>query len=465
MRSSVFVGIPCYSNPAPEVLEDYMRFAYYLGRRYQDYDFFLGIKTKSEQFRARNAIVEGAYQIGADYILMMDDDHIIDTANENAPSVKYDFLRKLLNHLEENDDIGLVGALYYHRGGECRPVLMKEKEGVYVYLRDDEIKRGLQDVDVQGGGVMLIRSKVFDKIGVHPFEPEFEYGTDFQVCRKIKEAGWRICSDTSIEVGHLMNSRSIITGANRHMHYAETMERNDQAMASSRLGRIYREFRQDVKEYLGVQRDGALAEIANDYVRHQKSFVKYHADGRLKDYYIDAGPSYLARACFIRSETRPNPFDNTVLQVVRTEKPGVGIDFGCGSGPISFELARAGHQVYFYDIPGAVPFDFLQWRAKKYGIHGTTAMFVPHWPERQSCDYALFLDSLEHLENWKEVLTQAAGCLKHAGAVISNFMLLADNENREHIFMNKPEFMRYMTELYLWPINPAIFQKREDFQG
>ena len=56
-KERVFIGIPCYQSVAPEVLEDYMRFAFYLGRRYQEYDFFLGIKTKSEQFRARNAIV------------------------------------------------------------------------------------------------------------------------------------------------------------------------------------------------------------------------------------------------------------------------------------------------------------------------------------------------------------------------------------------------------------------------
>ena len=42
-----------------------------------DYDFELGIKTKSEQFRARNAIVEGAIGRGCDWILMIDDDMII----------------------------------------------------------------------------------------------------------------------------------------------------------------------------------------------------------------------------------------------------------------------------------------------------------------------------------------------------------------------------------------------------
>ena len=53
----ITIGIPCYSTVSAETLDDYMRFSFYLGRRYQDYDFKLAIKSKSEQFRARNAIV------------------------------------------------------------------------------------------------------------------------------------------------------------------------------------------------------------------------------------------------------------------------------------------------------------------------------------------------------------------------------------------------------------------------
>jgi hypothetical protein len=94
----ITIGIPCYSSVPPEVLQDYMRFMYYLGRRYQEYDFALAIKTKSEQFRARNAIVEAAYQIDSDYLLMLDDDHIIDTDDNWLPSAKYEFLRKLIEH-------------------------------------------------------------------------------------------------------------------------------------------------------------------------------------------------------------------------------------------------------------------------------------------------------------------------------------------------------------------------------
>lgn len=148
MKKRIFIGIPCYNGVPAETLEDYMLFAFYLGRHYREYDFFLGIKSKSEQFRARNAIVEAALSHGADYLLMLDDDHVINWMNESAiqPSTikpPYEFLHTLLDHMHDQEKAGIVGAMYYHRGGDCMPVLMKEgKNGGYYYMREDEIKNG-----------------------------------------------------------------------------------------------------------------------------------------------------------------------------------------------------------------------------------------------------------------------------------------------------------------------------------
>ena len=61
----IMIGIPCYRDVAGETLEDYMRFAFHLGRR-TEHEYVMGIKTKSEQFRARNGIVEGALQTKCD---------------------------------------------------------------------------------------------------------------------------------------------------------------------------------------------------------------------------------------------------------------------------------------------------------------------------------------------------------------------------------------------------------------
>jgi 2-polyprenyl-3-methyl-5-hydroxy-6-metoxy-1,4-benzoquinol methylase len=451
----ITIGIPCYSSVPPEVLQDYMRFMYYLGRRYQEYDFALAIKTKSEQFRARNAIVEAAYQIDSDYLLMLDDDHIIDTDDNWLPSAKYEFLRKLIEH-----DKDIIGALYYHRGGECRPVLMnKDENGIFTYLRDDQLTKGLQEVDVQGGGCILIKMKVFDKIASPWFEPELDTGTDIQICTKAKEKGFTVWTDPTIEIGHVISERGIITGKNRHLYYKSSGDASEETASSKRMFKVLSDFRADAMEYLGIKNTKELMDLAEDYVKHQQTFNSY--DDK-KQYYIDSGKMYFARQVVIHEPNIGHQFGEYILQTVKTNYPGTGLEVGCGCAPITFELAKAGHKMHFMDIDGAQPYEFLKWRAKKYNMNGSCVF--NQWPQDGSVDYAIFLDSIEHFENWQEILQKAYDALKPLGGFICNFMTNMDYNNPEHIFMDKPAFMSYMTKIGFFPVNLAMFQKREDLR-
>jgi len=214
LRKSICIGIPCYSTlPSYQTLEDYMRFAYYLGRRYEEYDFFLAIRGKKEQFRARNSIVEEALRAGCDYIFMLDDDQIIDIDKSMLASSRYLFLKKLIGHMDADPGMGIVGALYYQKGDtECWPVVMqKNSTGGYFFISHPEIAGGMQRADAVGGGAMLIRASVFDKIGSPWFEPELDLGTDIQICKKVEEAGFTVWCDTSIEIGHTRSDREVVT--------------------------------------------------------------------------------------------------------------------------------------------------------------------------------------------------------------------------------------------------------------
>lgn len=215
-RKSVCIGIPCYSTlPDYRTLEDYMRFAYYIGRRYQEYDFFLAVRGKKEQFRARNSIVEEALRAACDYLFFLDDDQIIDLNDSMLPSTHYEFLRTLINHMEEDPQKGIVGALYFQRredDDEVWPLLMQwDESGGYHSLTYPEITRGLQRVDCVGGGAMLIRMDIFDRIK-HPwFEPEVDFGTDMQICKKTIDAGYTVWCDTRLEIGHMKMKRELIS--------------------------------------------------------------------------------------------------------------------------------------------------------------------------------------------------------------------------------------------------------------
>lgn len=191
-----------------QVAEDYLKLMYYLGRRHPEHDFQLALKYKTEQFRARNAIVKAALQNDADYIWMLDDDHIIGL---NGEPEDYDLPIKLINHMEKRPEIGVVGALYFQRGAECYPVFMQEIDGKPFFLLHSEVSFKMQKVDVTGGGCMMMRASMFNKIEEPWFDAEHEYGTDIQLCKQARAAGYEVWCDTSLEVGHLLKEKAMVS--------------------------------------------------------------------------------------------------------------------------------------------------------------------------------------------------------------------------------------------------------------
>jgi hypothetical protein len=449
----IMVGIPCYDKVAPEVLEDYMRFAFYLGRRYQEHEFVLGIKTKSEQFRARNSIVEGAYQLGIDYLLMIDDDHIIDWEGVNYATAKYEFLRKLIGHMEDDTKLGLVGALYYHRGGGCKPVLLrKNPDGPgYTYLTDDEITGGLQEVDVQGGGCMLIRMRALDFVGAPWFEAEIENGTDFQICQKMQKAGFKVACDTSAEIGHVSAERRVITSKNRHIVQAESTALGKQVEISANLHPIYKAYQQDIIEYLDVNYTDFL-KLVGKYQDHRETFDSDNTE----EYYRTGGKPYLARAAALANIENAWPafWDDFLFRTIRTGIPAIGVDFGCGAGRMSFEFASGGHTVHFIDIEGSPTFEFLKWRIAKHKLVG----IYNEWPDNSKADYVLASDVFEHLHNF-DIIKTMVKCLKPGGVLLTNYMLCQDWKNNEHINNDKPGFLQKTRECGLSTINSCVYQK------
>lgn len=451
----IVIGIPCWDKVAPEVLDDYMRFMYYLGRRYTEHEFWLGIKTKSEQFRARNAIVEAAYQVNADYLLMMDDDHVIDVDKHNYASDKYEFLRTLISHMEADKKLGLVGALYYHRGGQCRPVLLvKAEDGQYRFLNDNEITGGLQYVDIQGGGCMLIRMTAMDFVGAPWFVPETEYGTDFQICLKLASAGYKVACDTSIEIGHVESSRRIITSQNRHQVQADSAKVSKDVEIAATLEPIYRLFRADIMEYLGVTEISSLYALAEESNQHRNKFNEYTDRDQ---YYRDAGKPYLARAAKLAviGAVWPNAADDFLLRTMRVGVPALGVDFGCGPGRVTFELARQGHTLHFIDLDGVETYEFLKWRVAKHNI---LAKFN-EWPESNTADYVVAHDVFEHISDMEDQLEKICQCLKPGGVLITNYLLMHDWSNTEHINNDKPKFLECLKKRNMATVNSCVFQK------
>jgi len=397
---------------------------------------------------------------------MLDDDNVINWKENLEVYEGYEFLRKLLNHLKADQKIGGVGALYYHRGGEYMPVLMKEaKDGGFYYMREDEIKGELQEVAVQGGGCMLFDTNVFSKIPSPWFEPEFKFGTDVQICTKIRNEGFKVCCDTSIIIGHVMTQRVVVTPENRLAIVAENASKglNEEKTGINNTWLINNAmslYREDVEEYLGLTGkniDWQVGVPSTLKVKYYEKMGTFESFENPEDYYKTLGNEQLARQLWFHMQPETLEWMNIVFKFINTNVDAYGLDFGCGSAPLSFDLALRGHKIDFIDIDGAGAYEFTKWRAKKRNLDGK-AGFTWGGPY----DYALFLDSLEHIKNWEEVLEKTINSLKDNGYIVTNYFCLKDYNNIEHITMKyKKEIMSFLVNHGVFPINQLVLIKRD----
>jgi 2-polyprenyl-3-methyl-5-hydroxy-6-metoxy-1,4-benzoquinol methylase len=446
MSKTICIGIVAYDGLDHQVSEDYMRLMFHLGRRHPEYNFQLAIKGKSEQFRARNAIVKAALQFNADYIWMLDDDHILDIGKNQTPSDSYDLPIKLVKHLEENEKIGIVGALYYQRGADCYPVIMQEKDGLPYFLTHAEISNRMQKVDVTGGGCMMIKTSIFDKIEEPWFDAEHEFGTDIQLAKQARNAGYEVWCDTSLEIGHLQKEKRLVTSETLNdVWKEESRDHNWHQTANHCLNR----YRKDAEEYLDMDLD-QIADLANTY---KASDILEHK-GDVKDYYKTRGKSQLARQVMFHHNDFMEEEMNMLHSLINTGVEARGADYGCGSAPVTFELALKGHKMDFIDLDGSGAYEFTKWRIKKHNLDCGLKL-------KGQYDYIFMLDSIEHIEDWKSVLTDVCNSLKPKSPLITNYFRNTDFNNPEHISMDHKAVAEHLTSLGMTPINDYVWVKQE----
>jgi SAM-dependent methyltransferase len=146
-----------------------------------------------------------------------------------------------------------------------------------------------------------------------------------------------------------------------------------------------------------------------------------------------------------------------ILACVNTQgKDGYGVDFGCGSAPVGFELVMRGHRVDFIDLDGAGAYEFTKWRAKHRGKESLCG-----WTWGGPYDFALALDSIEHIEKWEDPLEEIINRLRPNGFLITNYFLNEDRENQEHISMDHDAVKKFLVARGVFPINQMLWVKRD----
>ena len=146
--------------------------------------------------RVRNYIAHNALKFEMDYLLTIDDDHVF------AP----DSLSRLIAY-----DVDIIGALSFIRsadmGGGLTPSIYKKVQDDpprYQSIKQWE-RNSLIEVDGMGMAFVLIRRRVLEEVSPPWWwiPEEKGLGEDLYFCNKVRNAGFKIYCDTSVEAPHL----------------------------------------------------------------------------------------------------------------------------------------------------------------------------------------------------------------------------------------------------------------------
>ena len=162
----------------------------------------------------RNDIVKSAIEHEYDYLLFIDSDMVFDG----------DWLLELLKH-----KVDIVSGLCVSRCAPYRPVaFVLADDGKYRPREKLDEGRFYSDLDAIGCAFILIKTDVFNKIDrpwfAMPSHGDSIMGEDIYFCKLAKKAGYKVCVDTSLVVGHIGDRAYTIYDHNDYMKQAKEQQ-------------------------------------------------------------------------------------------------------------------------------------------------------------------------------------------------------------------------------------------------
>jgi len=416
----------------PECQENIIGMIY---RTVKETDLQIGIKVvvKREQWRARNTLVTAALAGRFDYLLMLDDDML----------VPHNLITSLLAH-----DKDVVGGLYYQRGGHYRPVIMDLIENEYGEINsrfwqayDDRIvnDRGLHQVDIIGGGCMLFKTHVFEKMNHPIFQWEREAGTDVAICYQLKQSGFKVYCDTSIELGHV-GDRQVIT--------SRTVPMN---------GRIIRETTEilgtDLQMYYDMPVEWILEQLEYSVSEHLRKDNGSMIDGTwdsIKTYY-KSNPDWhifnIAAFNMWNTDEYTMWALNTGLKLMG-ESGGAFLDYGPGVGYVTIPMAKVA-KTYAVEVEDASTLQFLEYRKVAHQLTQldimTTDTPVPTFDLPEKVAGASIISVLNHLTDPYDTMRWIARQMRPGAFLICDWALYSDHHDGaepQHIDAYDPSTFR-----------------------
>jgi hypothetical protein len=194
---------------------------YHIGRRKPEITSVQMIRdTRTYRHHARQAIVNAAVGMEADYLLMLDDDQT--------------FTPQAFDILWEHRDRRVVSGLYFTRGIPPVPCMfnMGGPEGSIPVLEYPE--DALFEVQIVGFGFILFDVNVFKRIPAPHFQIGNWLGEDVAFGAKAQAAGISLLVHTGCKVGHLISQRRVITEKTYEKYYDEVKKNEKNRVGSAR---------------------------------------------------------------------------------------------------------------------------------------------------------------------------------------------------------------------------------------
>ena len=118
------------------------------------------------------------------------------------------FEHTLLKHIQNDEEIRMVGGWYKMKDGSKTPVVYHTEEppddkGIIDYSKygPGHVGKGLEEVVAAGAGIWLMHREVAEAIGPKPYSMT-EGGEDLALCRKVRDAGFKLFIDWDIAAAH-----------------------------------------------------------------------------------------------------------------------------------------------------------------------------------------------------------------------------------------------------------------------
>lgn len=154
------------------------------------------VRTKySLHSAARNDLV---HQMRGDWLLQLDTDLVFDP----------DFVARLLT-IFERYKLDILTGMYVYKSQPAIPTLymFNKESGLHEHIGQWDEDCEIFEVDSAGGGCLLVRKEVFERIVNEIHQPPFEitppYGEDHSFFRRARKLGYKAYAAWKVQAAHL----------------------------------------------------------------------------------------------------------------------------------------------------------------------------------------------------------------------------------------------------------------------